>query len=158
RRPAWGGGKANASTVSLAPLSEDETARLIGQLLERPVLPVEEQGVLLARAGGNPPYAEPVPRPLQERGEPQGLPLPESVQGSIASRLDLLDPEEKALLQDAAVLGRTFWAGGVASVSGGKQRAIADRLHGLERKEFLSRERQSTVADETQYTFLHVLV
>jgi class 3 adenylate cyclase len=158
RRPAWGGGKANASTVSLVPLSEDETAKLIGQLLERPVLPVEDQGALLARAGGNPLYAEQFARLLRERGDLEELPLPENVQGIIASRLDLLDPAEKALLQDAAVLGRTFWAGGVTFVSSGQPRQVADRLHALERKEFLRRERQSTVADETQYTFLHVLV
>ena len=158
RRPAWGGGKANSSTVSLVPLSEEETAKLIGQLLERPVLRADEQGALLARAGGNPLYAEQFARLLRERGDVEELPLPENVQGIIASRLDLLDPEEKALLQDAAVLGRTFWAGGVASVSGEDPRRVADRLHALERKEFLRRERQSSVADETQYGFLHVLV
>src|SRR5438132_10317311 len=58
RRPGWGGGKRNAVTVSLAPLCEDETARLIAQLLNRSVLPAETQAALLARAGGNPLYAE----------------------------------------------------------------------------------------------------
>jgi class 3 adenylate cyclase len=58
RRSGWGGGKRNAVTVSLAPLGEEETARLIAQLLNRSVLPAETQTALLARAGGNPLYAE----------------------------------------------------------------------------------------------------
>src|SRR5207253_2626332 len=58
RRPGWGGGKTNASTLSLAPLSESETARLIGTLLGRAALPVETQSALLTRSGGNPLYAE----------------------------------------------------------------------------------------------------
>ena len=41
RRPGWGGGKPNAPTLSLSPLSDDETARLIAALLERAVLPAE---------------------------------------------------------------------------------------------------------------------
>jgi len=56
RRSGWSGGKRNALTISLAPLSEDDTARLIAVLLDRPVLPAEEQAVLLQRAGGNPLY------------------------------------------------------------------------------------------------------
>src|SRR3970282_883341 len=58
RRTGWGGGKRNALTVSLAALSEDETAQLISALLDRPLLPADQQAVLLQRAGGNPLYAE----------------------------------------------------------------------------------------------------
>ena len=45
-----------------------------------------------------------------ERGDAGGD-LPETVQGIIAARLDSLPPEEKELLLDAAVLGKTFWRG-----------------------------------------------
>ena len=156
RRSAWGGGKPNALTISLSPLSDDETARLIGELLEQPLLAAETQSALLARAGGNPLYAEQYARMLLERG---GLAeLPETVQGIIAARLDLLEPEHKTLLQDAAVLGRTFWIGGLATVSTRDRRTIEAGLHALERRDFVRRERRSTVADETQYAFLHVLV
>ena len=48
---------------------------------------------------------------LVERGDADELPMPETVQGIIAARLDGLDPEEKALLQDAAVVGKVFWSG-----------------------------------------------
>jgi tetratricopeptide (TPR) repeat protein len=156
RRPAWGGGKSNALTISLSPLSEDETARLIGAVVDQPVMPAETQSELLARAGGNPLYAEQYARILLERGELADL--PETVQGIVAARLDLLEPEQKALLQDAAVLGRTFWTGGLATVAALDRGAVEDRLHGLERRAFVRRERRTTVAEETQFAFLHVLV
>src|SRR5207302_1945574 len=87
RRPAWGGGKVNAATVALAPLSDEETAKLIAALSDRPLLEAEVQSALLDRAGGNPLYAEQYVRMLAERGTAEDLPLPESVQGIIAARL-----------------------------------------------------------------------
>jgi len=148
RRPGWGGGKPNALTISLAPLSDDDTARLVGGLLAQPVLSADTQRELLLRAGGNPLYAEEYVRVLRDGGELDEL--PETVQGLIAARLDLLEPGAKALLQDAAVVGKTFWLGAV----GGAEKA----LHALERREFVRRERQSSVAGETEYAFRHVLV
>jgi len=156
RRPGWAGATRNAITISLAPLSDDETSRLISTLSERPVMPVETQQALLARAGGNPLYAEQYVRMLAERSDAVDLPLPETVQGIIAARLDALAVEEKALLQDAAVLGKVFWLGAVA---GELDRHEAEmRLHALERKDFVQRARRSSVADEAEYSFLHVLV
>ncbi len=159
RRAGWGGGKANATTVSLPPLTDEATATLIGALLSRPVLEAQTLSELLTRAGGNALYAEQYARMLLERGEVGELPLPESIQGIIAARLDALDAEEKDLLQDAAVIGKVFWAGAVAALDGRLSRAALDeRLHGLERKQFVRRERRSSVADETQYAFVHLLV
>src|SRR5207247_281348 len=66
RRPAWGGGKVNATTVLLAPLSDEETARLVHGLLGSSVLPAELQATVLERAGGNPLYAEEFVRLLEE--------------------------------------------------------------------------------------------
>lgn len=68
RRPSWGGGKANAVTLSLPPLSDDDTARLVHALLERAVLSAEVQKALLDRAGGNPLYAEEFVRMASEGG------------------------------------------------------------------------------------------
>ncbi len=110
RRPGWGGGKPNAATVSLSPLSEEETARLLSSLLEKTVMPAEIQAPLLARAGGNPLYAEEYARMVSERGVAvsEETPLPETVQGIVAARLDALSPEEKTLVQDAAVIGQSL--------------------------------------------------
>jgi class 3 adenylate cyclase len=158
RRPDWGGGKRNATTISLSPLSETETARLIAALVEQSVLPAEMQSLLLSRAGGNPLYAEEFVRMLQERGADEAARLPESVQGIIAARLDGLPVEEKDLLQDAAVLGKVTWVGALAQVTGLPRWTVEERLHALERKEFVRREQHSTLAGETEYAFRHILV
>jgi class 3 adenylate cyclase/tetratricopeptide (TPR) repeat protein len=158
RRPGWGGGKPNALTLSLAPLSEQDTALLIGSLLGRPVLEAGQQAMLLARAGGNPLYAEQYAQMIAEQGADQQPPVPESVQGIIAARLDLLAPPDKRLLQDAAVIGKVFWPGAVAALGGPGAGELDEQLHGLERKQFVRRERASSVAGEMQYAFAHVLV
>jgi class 3 adenylate cyclase/tetratricopeptide (TPR) repeat protein len=154
RRPNWGGGKPNATTLSLSSLSDEETARLVHALLDRSVLPAEMQASLLARAGGNPLYAEEFVRLVQER--PEEAALPESVQGIIAARLDALTAEEKELVQDAAVLGKVFWLGGL--VDGRTRWGVEELLHALERKEFVRRERRSSVAGEVEFAFRHALV
>jgi len=170
RRPGWGGGKRNTSTISIAALSPEETTRLLGGLLEQMLLPAEVQARLLARAEGNPLYAEEYVRMLQDRGflvrgtggwrlDSDGeLPLPETVQGMIAARLDALPPAEKELVIDAAVIGKVFWPGALAAIGGRPASELEEALHGLERKEFVRRDRRSSVAGETQYAFLHLLV
>jgi class 3 adenylate cyclase/tetratricopeptide (TPR) repeat protein len=157
RRPAWGGGKLNAATVSVTPLSDEETAELIGALLERILLPAEIQATLLAHAGGNPLYAEQFVRMHLERADDAPA-LPETVQGIIAARLDILPAAEKALLQEAAVMGKVFWLGAAAAIGELGPDAVETLLHALERKDFIRRERRSSVAGETEYSFRHVLV
>src|SRR5204862_2770082 len=68
RRPSWAGGKVNALTISLAPLTQTDSARLIAALLERPVLRQEAEEALFDRVGGNPLYAEQFCRILLEHG------------------------------------------------------------------------------------------
>jgi class 3 adenylate cyclase/tetratricopeptide (TPR) repeat protein len=156
RRPGWGGGKANSVTLSLAALSDEDTARLVHALLERPVLDAELQEMLLGRAGGNPLYAEEFVRMLDERGQVEEF--PETVHGLIAARIDGLLQEEKALAQDAAVVGKTFWLGAAMALGEIDRWATEERLHALERKEFIRRERRSAVAGEVEYAFRHLLV
>ena len=170
RRPGWGGGKTNVTALSLSPLSAAETGRLVTALLDRAVFPAEIGATVVSRADGNPLYAEEFVRMLVDRGllaritsgsAAEGeLPLPESVQGIIAARLDALPADEKRLLQDAAVVGKVFWAGTLVSMADGNlsRSAVEDLLHRLERKEFVTRERQTSVGGETQYAFGHVLV
>ena len=157
RRPGWGGGKPGALSLALTALTDDETAQLVHTLLRRPVLEVAVQRILLERAGGNPLYAEEFVRMLDEREDGE-LPLPETVQGLIAARLDGLAPEEKSLLQAAAVLGKVFWLGAASELGDVERRLAEERLHVLERKEFLRRERRSSVAGEVEYAFRHLLV
>ena len=149
RRPDWGGGKLNAVTLALAPLGDADAARVISAVLDQTLLPAETQAALLEQAGGNPLYAEQFARLFLEHGN---VSVPENVQGIIAARLDGLPDDEKQLLQDAAVLGKVFWSGGVGGDS------AAQTLHALERKGFVRRERRSAVSGETEYAFRHVLV
>ncbi len=121
RRPGWGGGKPNALTISLSSLSDEETARLLAELLGS-VLAAETQSELLTRAGGNPLYAEEFARMLRDRGSIGEL--PETVQGLIAARLDLLEPGQKGLIQDAAVVGKRFWVEALAWLSGARPSSL----------------------------------
>ena len=87
RRPGWGGGKRNALAVSLGPLGDADTARIVAATLDQALLPAETQAALLARADGNPLYAEQYARMVAEGAAPDAL--PENVQGIVAARLDL---------------------------------------------------------------------
>jgi class 3 adenylate cyclase/tetratricopeptide (TPR) repeat protein len=154
RRPGWGGGKLNATTLALRPLSDDETAQLLGHLLERPVLDAREQQALLERAGGNPLYAEQFAELFLEQGSAEALSLPETLQGIISARLDALPQEEKELLRDASVVGKVFWA---AALPIEPERATGS-LHSLTRKGFVRQQRRSSVEGESEFAFSHALV
>jgi class 3 adenylate cyclase/tetratricopeptide (TPR) repeat protein len=170
RRPGWAGGMRNAATVNLTPLSDPETARLIGNLLDQAVLPAEMLTSILARSGGNPLYAEEFVRLLMDRDilrktgstwtlDPSAeVPMPSGVQGLIAARLDTLAPERKRMLQDAAVVGTVFWSGAVAQMAGREPEEVAESLHELSRKELVRPARRSSMAGEAEYSFWHVLI
>ena len=154
RRPGWGGGKLNATTLALSPLSDEHTAELLGKLLGSPVLDADSQQALLERAGGNPLYAEQFAELYVEQGSTEELTLPETLQGIIAARLDGLPESEKGLLQDAAVVGKVFWA----SAIGREPESATASLHSLERKGFVRRQRRSSLEGESEFAFAHALV
>jgi class 3 adenylate cyclase/tetratricopeptide (TPR) repeat protein len=159
RRPDWGGGKASAVTLTLPPLSDADTARLI-RILNAGPLGAEAERALLRRAGGNALYAEEFARLIAGRvgsdADAADVPLPESVRGIVAARLDGLSFEEKAVLQGAAVVGETFWLG--ALLADGEREHVGEILDRLDRREFVRRERPSTIAGEAQYVFRHPLI
>jgi DNA-binding SARP family transcriptional activator len=176
RRPGWGG-TPPGSVTELAPLSEADTGRLLEALLSHHRLPESVGPALLVAAGGNPLFAEeyvrmlrdrnPLPAPEAERPSGGGphldrvgpeLPLPESVHAIIAARLDALPAEEKAALQDLAVLGRVGWVGALAAVSDRDRADVEACLERLHDKEFLYRAGRSSMAGEREYGFRHVLV
>ena len=159
RRPDWAAGQRNAHAINLSPLSNDETAELISYLVAATVLTPELEQAILERAGGNPLYAEEFVRLLSDRG--LGLDdssLPETVQALIAARLDTLPPERKSLLQDAAVIGKVFWASAVAEMGGLDQGEVELALHELARKELVRAARTSSMEGEVEYSFWHLLV
>ena len=167
--PTYAAGMRNVNTINLAPLSHEETARLVSGLLEATVLPAELQQPILDRADGNPLYAEEFVRLLKDRdlvikkGSSWELragaevPFPESVQALIAARLDTLEPDAKSLLADAAVIGKVFWAGAVAQMGDRDPQTVTTMLRELSRKELVRPARQSSMEGETQYAFWHIL-
>jgi tetratricopeptide (TPR) repeat protein len=131
-------------------------------------VPADLRQTLLARAEGNPLYAEEFVRMLVERGllvlEDQGwklraseLPMPESVQGIIAARLDALGAEEKALVQAASVVGRTFLPDALAAVRAVDREDVDRILRALDRRGLFRRYR-APVGAESEYVFHHALV
>ena len=120
--PMWGRGPRDATTISLEPLSAESTGDLLAELLNAPA-PDRVLELVVARAEGNPFYVEEIVRMLIDRGVlsrtddgwsvPEvviSVDVPDSVQAVLASRIDLLEPGDKATLQAAGVIGRTFWA------------------------------------------------
>ena len=167
KHPAWGAGLRNATTLSLAPLSDADTSQLVAGLLQQVALPAETQQLLLERAGGNPLYAEEFVRMLRDREllDAQGrlrsgveVAFPESLQALIAARLDTLSPDRKSLLQDAAVIGKVFWSGAVAVMGERERSEVELALHDLVRKELVRPYRQSSMEGEAEFGFGHVLV
>src|SRR4029077_20836447 len=106
RRPGW------LPVIELPPLTDDDTRTLLSALLERESLP-EELEPVIPRVGGNPLFAEEYASALADGGADTVL-LPDSVHQLIAARVDTLAPDTKALLQDAAVIGKVFWSGALS--------------------------------------------
>jgi class 3 adenylate cyclase/tetratricopeptide (TPR) repeat protein len=157
-RPDWGGGRRNATTIGLTPLSDDETARLVAELLDRSVLPAETQASLLERSGGNPLYTEQFVRMLAETSHTAEIEVPETVQALVAARLDTLPPELKGLLHDAAVVGKVFWSGSLAAVGDRDRGEVSAGVGELVRRELVRPSRLSSMEDEEEFSFWHVLV
>jgi class 3 adenylate cyclase/tetratricopeptide (TPR) repeat protein len=169
RHPDYTNGLRNTTHINLAPLSEEETARLVSALLETTVIPAELQQPILDRAGGNPLYAEEFVRLLKDKDllikkgaswelrEGAEVPFPDSVQALIAARLDTLSADTKSMLADAAVVGKVFWAGAIAAMGDRDPAAVTDTLRQLSRKELVRPARRSSIEDEAEYAFWHIL-
>ena len=170
RRPGWGRGIPLATQLVLPPLTDGETASLIAGLLDRVVLPSETQAMLIERSGGNPLYAEEFVRMLADRGildhttggrvvvSDTTITVPETLQSLIEARLDVLPPALKSLLHDAAVIGKVFWPGAVAHVSGVPQDEVRALLDLAVRRELVRTSPSSGVRGQTEYVFWHALI
>ncbi|HLF68772.1 MAG TPA: adenylate/guanylate cyclase domain-containing protein [Gaiellaceae bacterium] len=156
--PAWAAGTRNAHTISLAPLTPAETDELVGALLARGDGADELRQIVVERSGGNPLYAEEFARLLAERREDAAKEFPDNVQALIAARLDTLPTERKSLLQDAAVVGKVFWAGALAEMAEREAAQVELELHELSRKELVRHARTSSMEGEAEYVFWHSLV
>jgi class 3 adenylate cyclase/tetratricopeptide (TPR) repeat protein len=170
RRPGWGGGRRNASSVALDPLSSEHAETLVRLLLTVDDLPAPVRARILEQAEGNPFYLEEIIRSLIDGGhlfreddrwragqEIGSVQIPDTVQAVLASRIDLLDPGDKRILQAAAVVGRVFWPGPVADLSGVDVVDVADALRRLEDRELVFSRAGSTLSGQPELLFKHVL-
>jgi class 3 adenylate cyclase/tetratricopeptide (TPR) repeat protein len=169
KRPDWGAGKRNFASVYLEPLPEAAMRDLLAGLV--PGLPEPAVRAIVARAGGMPLYAVETVRMLLTEGRlkeeagvyvPVGdltaLAVPETLTALIASRLDGLEPADRALIQDAAVLGQSFTLEGLSAISGLDGATLERRLRGLVRRELLTIEVDPRSPERGQYTFLQALI
>jgi class 3 adenylate cyclase/tetratricopeptide (TPR) repeat protein len=169
RHPGWGARVRSFTSVTLDPLGDDA----IDALLRGLVPGIEDDAVarIRERAEGVPFYAVETVRMLLDRGllEPgeagyrvtgdlASIQVPETLQTLIAARLDALDTDERRLLQDASVLGKTFNVRGLAALAESEETALRPVLDDLVRKELLYLESDPFSPERGQYGFLQALV
>jgi class 3 adenylate cyclase len=169
RYAGWGATARSFTSLSLEPLSVEAVDALLRGLV--PGLPDEAVARIRERADGIPLYAVETVRMLLDRGllTPEeggygvvgplgGLDVPETLHALIAARLDGLAPGERRLLQDAAVLGKTFSPRGLAALSGTDEDELRASLAALVRKEVLYHDADPRSPERGQYGFLQALV
>jgi class 3 adenylate cyclase/tetratricopeptide (TPR) repeat protein len=170
-RPNWGGGKLNATTIFLEPLSEHESQRLIDNLLGRATLPSAVSARIRDAAEGNPLFVEEMLSMLIDDGllrrqnggwAPVGdlsqVPVPPSIKVLLASRLDRLGIDERRVIERAAIEGKTFHRGAVEALLPNELRErVGERLLALVRKDLI-RPQRAVLAGEEEFRFRHVLI
>jgi class 3 adenylate cyclase/tetratricopeptide (TPR) repeat protein len=167
-RPDWGN---IAELVVLEPLSEPESELLIGNLLGRAELTGDVRLRITRAAEGNPLFVEEMLRKLIDdglldrddghwtsRGDLSLISVPGTISALLAARLDQLQAEERAVIQRASIVGKTFWWGAVTELSPESDRPrVGLHLQTLARKELVRPDR-SRFAGEDAFRFSHILV
>ncbi|HJT38297.1 MAG TPA: adenylate/guanylate cyclase domain-containing protein [Actinomycetota bacterium] len=169
KRPQWGAGKRNFTSIYLEPLSDAAVDELLRGLV--PGLPDDLRVRIRERSEGIPLYAVETVRMLLDRGllerhgnayRPTGkipaLEVPETLHALIAARLDGLMEQERRLLQDGSVLGKSFTKTGLSALTGIAEEVLDELLAGLVRKEILSFQSDPRSPERGQYSFLQALV
>jgi class 3 adenylate cyclase/tetratricopeptide (TPR) repeat protein len=169
RRPTWGAGHRNFTSLYLEPLSEPAMQELLVGLV--PGLPSSLRAQILDRAEGVPLYAVETVRMLLDRGllvedgaaykvvgEVETLEVPETLHALVAARLDGLSPEQRRLVQDAAVLGKTFTLASLAALTAQTEAELEPLLTGLVRKELLGLQADPRSPEHGQYGFLQDII
>lgn len=165
RRPTWSGGRRNATSIWLEPLRADSASTMLGELLAVE-LPDALRELIVDRAGGNPFFVEELVGALIDAGVlqrtadgwaasdfPAGFTVPDTVHAVVAARLDRLPATEKAALQAASVVGRTFWPSAVRHLLGGEEPDFGL----LEERDLVRAEGVSAASGEREYAMKHAL-
>jgi predicted ATPase len=165
-RHEWGS-KTYYTQLRLAPFGKEEAEELLTALLGKDSGLKRLQPLILEKTEGTPFFMEEVVQTLAEegvlRGErgryrvehvPTALHISPTVQGVLAARIDRLAPDEKALLQQLAVIGREFPVSLLRQVIAQSEEALYRLLASLQRKEFLY---EQPAFPEVAYLFKHAL-
>jgi class 3 adenylate cyclase/tetratricopeptide (TPR) repeat protein len=165
RHPRFPGSARSATTLPLEPLAPEAMDELLTGLV--PGMPDELRAGLRETAEGIPLYAVETVRMLRDRGlltdgaivgDLSSFEVPETLHALIASRLDAVPEDERSLLQDASVLGKTFTRAGLVALSGRSADQIDPLVTSLIRKELLTIETDPFSAERGQLGFLQALV
>jgi class 3 adenylate cyclase/tetratricopeptide (TPR) repeat protein len=169
KRPDWGAGRRQFTSIYLEPLPASAMRELLGGLV--PGLPEEAARTIVGRADGVPLYAVETVRMLVADGrvvERDGvyvptqditdIAIPDSLTGLIAARLDALTADQRAVLQDASVLGQSFTTAALAAVSGRPEASLGELLTGLVRREILTLRADPRSPERGQYAFVQALI
>jgi len=170
RRPEWTAARRGFTTQFLEPLSDASMRQLVVGLV--PDMPTTAVTAIVRRSEGIPLYAIETIRMLLADGRvvaeadgvltPHGdlseLAVPETLTALIAARLDALDPADRALALDAAVLGQSFTVDGLAAVTGLSPAEMEPQLRSLTRRELLSNVADARSPERGQYAFVQALI
>jgi class 3 adenylate cyclase/tetratricopeptide (TPR) repeat protein len=149
KRPGWGGGKLNATTILLEPLTATECAELIAVHGD---VEAETRERILAAADGNPLFVEEMVALVRDGEE---VHVPGTVQALLQARLDQLDRDERTVIEHGAVEGQVFHRGAVVALA--EARDVDPQLVGLVRKELI-RPETATLEGDHAFRFRHLLI
>jgi tetratricopeptide (TPR) repeat protein len=157
-RATWTQPGPNVETVTLEPLSTSETETLLEGLARGATLDPEVRARIVEAAEGNPLFVEQLAAMVADEPSATETRVPPSIQALLAERLDRLPADERAVLERAAVMGRTFWRAAVVDLSPEEERPEVGRhLLALVRRELL-RPGASTVPKLDAFEFRHALI
>jgi predicted ATPase/class 3 adenylate cyclase len=170
-RAGWASAATEPVMIALDPLNDEDSDRLIRNILGPSAVPDGFRRRIAETAEGNPLFVEEMlgmlideDRLRREDGrwvttdESSSVPTPSSIQSLLASRIERLPETERSILQRASVVGRTFWWGAVVDLSPSSERPqIGSQLQRLVRKG-LVRPDESTFAGQDAFRFRHILI
>jgi predicted ATPase/DNA-binding SARP family transcriptional activator/class 3 adenylate cyclase len=158
-RPAWGGGKPNATSILLEGLSEDDSGQLIDNLSGKTALDERARRRIVEAADGNPLFIEEMlALVVDDRGADAELEVPAAISAILAARLDQLDHAVRATIEAASVEGQAFHEGSVAElVPEALRPSVHDHLLELLRKDLILPAR-TELSRETSFRFRHLLI
>jgi tetratricopeptide (TPR) repeat protein len=156
-RPAWAGGKVNATSLLLEPLKEEECAELVRVYAPDATLDPELLERITVASAGNPLFVEEMLAMVRERGDRE-IVVPPTIHVLLQARLDALDGDARTMLERGAVEGEVFHRSAIAELlPEGLRPDLENQLASLRRRDLI-RSAGSLIPGEDAYRFRHVLI